>query len=482
MDNLHQEIYKKRAVKNIFVLIGRSGILQLVNFIGAFVLTIFLDPAIFGIFTLVSAIINFLNYFSDVGLAASLIHKKEAVTARELKCVFTVQQILVFSISVLALSFLPLIKLNYNLNQEAVWLFYAFLSSFIFSSLKTIPSVLLERELKFEKLVIPQVTEAILFNGTAVYLAFAGQGLMSFTWAVFARGFGGLVILYLIQPWKVGFDFHFKTYREHFKFGLPFQANSFLAMIKDDLLTVFLGKCLSLHILGLIGWAQKWAFMPLRFILDNVTKIAFSALSRIQDDAKNLEKAVNKAIFGTTLLTTPILMLINIAALFLVDLIPKYGKWSPALPFLICFSFNAALASSFINSVNFLNACGRIKLTLKLMIFWTITSWILNLLLINFLGSIGVGIAAIMMGILSCMANFFAGRIIRLDWQKIVLPIFFGLASEVVILNIASTLDKNFVNLYFCCVFAVVIYFGLILVFLNRAVKEEMIFLTKNIK
>jgi len=51
------------------------------RFGATFILTVLISPDIFGVFYVVSAVIrHFLGYFSDVGLAAALIQKKEELT------------------------------------------------------------------------------------------------------------------------------------------------------------------------------------------------------------------------------------------------------------------------------------------------------------------------------------------------------------------------------------------------------------------
>ena len=70
---------KKRAVKGVAVLTGRTFLLSILSLVATGFLTVFLDPSEFGLFWIVSAIVNFLAYFSDIGLAAALIQKKEKV-------------------------------------------------------------------------------------------------------------------------------------------------------------------------------------------------------------------------------------------------------------------------------------------------------------------------------------------------------------------------------------------------------------------
>ena len=158
-EELSVDTIKSRAIKGIATLTGRTFVLQAIAFGATFLLTIFLDPSQYGTFFLVSAVINFFTYFSDIGLAAALIQKKETPSQEELRTTFTVQQLLILFLVALILILLPLIRSWYNFDDSAMLLMMAITLSLFLSSLKTIPSVLLERKLDFNRLVIPQIVE-----------------------------------------------------------------------------------------------------------------------------------------------------------------------------------------------------------------------------------------------------------------------------------------------------------------------------------
>lgn len=384
---------KKQSLTGVLALTSRTFVLQIISFIATFLLTIFLSPAIFGIFYLVSAIISFLGYFSDIGLAAALIQKKEDLTDDDLKTTFTIQQLIVSIVVILAFVFSSAIGEFYRLNQNGLWLLRALIVSFFLSSLKTIPSILLERKLEFQKLVIPQIVETLSFYVIAVILAWQGLGVTSFTWAVLARGVVGLIAIYIVSPWRIRLGFSKKVFQRLVRFGMPFQFNSFLALIKDDLLTIYLGKVLPLAHVGYIGWAKKWAEIPLRLIMDNVIRVTFPAFSRMQNMKKTLGHAIEKALFGLTVSIFPL----TISMLFFIQpvitIIPRYDKWQPALLSFYLFSIGSLIASLNTPLTNALNAIGRIKTTLALMIFWTVAVWLLTITFVKFYGFNGVSLA-----------------------------------------------------------------------------------------
>lgn len=377
MEKTDVEAFKGKLIRGVLALTTRTFILQAISFASTFILTILLSPSVFGVFFIVSAVISLLSYFSDFGLAAALIQKKEEPSRAELVSAFTLQQLLVGGICLfLFILSLPIGSL-YKLDADGIFLLRALLVSFFLSSLKTIPSVLLERKLQFETLVLPQILETFAFYFVAILLALAGQEVTSFAWAAIARGMIGTIALHIISPWKIGIGISFGSLKALLNFGLPFQANSFLAFVKDDLMTLFLGKILPVAHIGFLGWAKKWAEAPLRLIMDNIIRVTFPAYSRLQDDRIVLGKAVEKSFFFLGLFIFPISAMLILYIRPMIEFIPKYSKWTPAIFAFYLYTASAIFSSFSTPMVNALNAIGKIKATLLLMVFWTGLTWIL---------------------------------------------------------------------------------------------------------
>ena len=75
MAKIEIENVAKRSIRGVVALVYRTFTIQVIGLVANFLLTVFLSPSIFGIFFVVSAVIAFLSYFSDIGLAAALIQK-----------------------------------------------------------------------------------------------------------------------------------------------------------------------------------------------------------------------------------------------------------------------------------------------------------------------------------------------------------------------------------------------------------------------
>lgn len=443
----------------VVALTSRMALMQLVSFFGIFLLTIFLDPRVFGIFAVVTAVVSFLRYFADIGLAAALIQKKDAITEEDLKTTFTIQQTLVLIVVILAFSFSGWLANFFNIGLEGLWLFRALIFAFFLSSLKTIPSIILERRLDFRRLVIPEISETLIYYLVAVILAWKGLGVVSFSWAVLARGAVGLIVIYLLAPWKPGIAIHAASAKKLLSFGVPFQLYSFLALLKDDLLTIFLGKVLPLAQVGFISWAKKWAEYPLRLAMDSIIKVTFPAYSRLQEHPEDLRKGVEKAIYFLSLIIFPALVGMTFVIKPLVFLIPKYVKWEPALTSLYLFAASSILASLSSPLVNALNAIGRIRTTMKLMIMWTVLVWIFTPVLIYFIGFNGVALAQTLIGLTLIVVIYVTKKYIQFSVLKNIYPA--GISTSLmagVLYLISPSLSQNILGLVLLAVIGIIIY------------------------
>ncbi len=394
MEELDLAIVTKRSMSGVFALVSRSFLVQILAIVSNFVLTIYLEPSMFGIFFAVSAINVFLAYFQDVGLAALIIQKKLEPTLVELRTTFTIQQILVLSIVIPVFLFATNIAAFFHLNQDGLYVLYAYLASFILSSLKTIPTALLERKLEFQKLIIPQIAESILYSVALIIFAVMGYGVMTFTIAILLRSIIGLPLIYMVQPWDIGVAFNKRLVKELLTRGSPFQGNSILGLVKDDLLNLYIASVLPLTQVGYIGFAQKWAFMPLRLVMDNVIKVTFPSFSRLQHDKEALRKVIEKSLYLISFFIFPIVAGFITFSAQLIAFIPRYEKWEPAIIALMFFSLNVLFASITVPLTNFLNAIGKVNITLSYMVFWTILSWVLTVFFIQKFGYNGVAAAS----------------------------------------------------------------------------------------
>ena len=281
-DELDLHLITKRTINGIVALISRQFLLILINLSAKFIVSSYLAISGFGIYTVVTAVQRVISFFTDFGLGAALVQKKSELEDDDITTTFTLQFFITLTVFITVFLFRGKISDIFNLDSTAENLLLTLVFCIFLSSFKIIPSILLERHIKFERLVIPQIIEQLSFNIILVFLLLRNFELNSYTFAFLISSFISIPIYYYIRPWKISFGISRKAL-SHLKYGTQYQAKNILATIKDDFLTLFLTRFLTFTQIGYIGFAQQWSFMIYRFVVDSVTKVTFSTYARMQE-------------------------------------------------------------------------------------------------------------------------------------------------------------------------------------------------------
>jgi len=416
------EQIKKKSVKGVLSFFIRTLILQGIGLASAFVLSAFLSPEDFGIFGIVTQIIALLVFFSDIGLAASLIQKKNEPTEDDYKTAFTVQMLLAWAIFFIVLIIIKLGFLNVKIGNEGILVLFALAISFPLATFKTIPSIILERKLDFNKLVLPQIFEQFVFHSILIVMAWKGYGVASYFYAIICRSVIGLIVIQILQPWKPKLKINKDSLKGLLGFGFKFQLNDFLARVKDQLYFLVLGAFLPLKDFGYLQWSKNWSMYPYNLTVQNVMSITFPTFSRLQNHKELLKKAIEKSIYFIALFIFPILIGMSIFIYPLTELVDKYTKWQPAIFGFVLFSLSVAWSAISTPLINSLNAIGKINQTLKLMVMWTVLTWVLTPILVWKFAFNGVAIAAFLISFTSIFSVFMTKKYIAIEIMKNIWP------------------------------------------------------------
>lgn len=469
----------QKSVKGFFALTSRTFFIKVLSVITSFILTIYLDRQSYGIYFIASSLVTFLVYFQDIGLAASLIQKKEPPTQEEYATTFTIQQLLVLVMVIPALVFSQNIAHFYHMNIEGLWLFQALVVSFFISSLKTIPTVILERQLSFHKLVIPDLVENLVYNLCLIFFVIGHMGITSFTIAVLARSILGLFVIYYIQPWKIQIRFDIDPLKKLIRFGIPFQANSLLAVLKDNLVNVYIGKVLPFDQVGVIGFAQKLSFLPSNLVMDNVIRVTFPAYSRLQHDKEALKIVIEHSLFLIAACIFPMVIGFITLSHGFINTVPigGYKKWEPSTFSIIFFSLNILFAAITVPITNFLNAIGKVKLTLYAMIGLTILTWVLTPVCILFFKYNGVAIASFIVSASLIAIVPLAQKEVRFSFFKPLVRPVVAAVCMCLFLLFTNQLIHTFLFFVVLTVCSIVLYAGVLYLLSYKQMKNALAFL-----
>ncbi len=368
---------KKRGVISSLALFFQSGYTSLLGFLSFFLISFKSTALILGIYNTVLATLNFLNYITNLGLSAALIHKKD-IDDKDLNSVFYFQIGITSAAVIIGIIFTNQVLYGFNnLPEQAVYIYWAVLISFIFFTLKVPPSILLEKEIKIYKNVFVQIVENTIFYLSIILFTFWDKPLEGIVVGILSRAVAGVIITYILRPWRPRLIFSIPRLKRLLSYGIIFQGNSFLSLIKDDFVIIYLSKTIGLANLGYLTFAKKYAEIFIRIVNDNLNRVFFPLFSKYQDQKDKLQYLLQIFLKYNSLLSFP--LIVGTALIFpdFLKVFPSYyQKWSQSIGMFYLFS----IASLFVifNSplINFFNAIGKVKTSLKFMVFWTALMWV----------------------------------------------------------------------------------------------------------
>jgi O-antigen/teichoic acid export membrane protein len=438
---MNTEEIKNKTIRSIVALTGRQMLAQIMSLLTLIPLGALLPPAAVGTFVAVTAITPFFNFFVDLGLGAALIQKKEEPTPDDLKTVFTVQLLLVCFLILVGLLLTGFLRDFSHLSPDGVNLYRVLLFVLLVSSLKSIPSVLMERHIKFERQVVPSLVEQFIYSVVVVFLAFKGFGVAAYSWAFGLSALAGLPIYYYLSPWPVALGISPDSFRRLFSYGFLYQSKTFLSLIKDNLLTIFLSGLpqIGTYGLGQIGWWQRWAYSPYNFVVASVTKVTFPTYARVQDDKEKLRAGIERSLFAVSLIMFPAAAAMIASAGKVVAMFPKYQSWAPGLPAFYFLCAAAAVSSLSGILVNILDSTGHVKTTSALMILWIILIWPLTIFLAGMLGFTGAAAASFLVSLTIFLTVYLVRRIVKFAfWSSFLGPLAAALVMGAVMVIISN--------------------------------------------
>ena len=359
--------------------------------VGNVVLARRLEPAVFGAYVVATAVFAFFTIAGDLGLAASLVQQPSDPTRKEKRSVFTAQLVVGVSIA------LPLALVGPAVAHAAgaphgVDALIRFVALALLMSLcRGVATATLERDLRFGVLGAINAGEALVFNGTAVMLAYLGWGVRSFGIALVAEALVGLVLtnvaassipLPTLRPIGI---------RRRLAFGVPLLASGLVSVVKDAVSPLFIGFVSGARDVGLVEWAVTFAAYPLLAVM-LLQRVFLPAFARLQGDRARLGRAVEGVILATNLVAQPLAV---VTLVFASDLTPAVfgSRWVDGLGvFYLLWLANIAVPTAAPLS-GLLNAVGETRTVLRYSVFWAAATWLLTVPFVLGVGRIGFGLA-----------------------------------------------------------------------------------------
>ncbi len=284
---LHARSVKARALSGVKVLTLRTGVSLLLRVVSSLCLAHLLFPKDYGVFAVAAYITGLGLFLSDVGLGGALVRQPGKPTNNEMFTVFCSQQIITAVMVCTVMVASPWLVHAYGLSPAAALLLGAMTLGLFFNSLRVVPMMALERELRYPAIARCELIENLVQTGATIALAALGSGAWALAGGGLLRGLVGLICIWAASPWRPRGRFEFAIVRRLARFGVAFQLNALAPTVLGGWMPLAVGRILGVAAVGLVGWATNIASVPL-MLSAVINRVAFPAYSRLQSDPEAL--------------------------------------------------------------------------------------------------------------------------------------------------------------------------------------------------
>jgi polysaccharide transporter, PST family len=413
----------KRASRGVMYLLLRYGGVQITGLAANIALSRLLTPDSYGIYAVTLFVLVMMAFLSDFGLGPALLQKRERVSEVDLGTVFTVQQIVLGVLLIAVFLAAPGLAAAYHLGDSGVWYFRAIAVAGMLTSLKTVPTIVLERQLLYGRLTLVDVLEVVLFQATAVTLAFLHYGAWSFIWAVLVSKAAGCLLSYALSGWRPAIRFARPAFADLWTFAAPFQLTWITYLLRDYMIPILGGLLVSTTQVGYLNWALALAAVPGQ-MAQIVARVSFPSFSRLQAEPQQLRNAIEASIRALFLVAVPLQLALFSLAPWLIEFVFS-SRWTPALIplYLLCIHWTGNNLTSPLFAA--LNAIGKPRTALLMSAIWTLSTLVLAVVFVALIGYVGFALAyATTMVGAATAAVVVVTRYVHIDlWPQVRLPL-----------------------------------------------------------
>lgn len=473
-----REILKKRAIEAGLVLASKRVIVQVVFTLSNVFLARLLFPEDFG----VAAILGFTNtlfvVFSDLGLGPSLVQKKEKVDKDDLTTAFSVQLILSLAVIFVIYLLAPLISGFYGLGERGIFLFRLSSLTFLFGPIKTTCGALLERNLRYSRLVAIEFIQIFSATLTTIILAIYGFGVLSIVIGSLAGNLVVTVLFFGFSPWKIRFKIVFLNLKVLARFGLPLQSSAIFGLFSGSLIFLYLGKAVGAENLGYFQFASGLSVMPLA-ISEILSRILFPLGARVQKDKLFFGKIIERSIMMTSLTSLPILFLIAALAPSIIRYIYT-DRWLPALP-AVYVGIVAGTTSAFFGVMTqLLLSRGFSKVIRDIGFVLAVLTWVLAPFLIREFNFVGMSLNSLILSFSGIWIYIRLKQEVKFEFMRNFSPfLIYALISGLCAYLLDMILPRMLISLVINLILSAVVYITLVWVFSGSKILSDFKFLTK---
>lgn len=304
-----------------------SGII--ISIIISAVLARLISPSDFGVVTIATVLISFLEIFAGLGIGPAIIQRKE-LTDKNLDSIFTFTIFIGCILALILFSTSGLIASFYG-NPILITICKILSISLFFSSLNVVQLAVIQREKKFKLIAKRTLLLQIVSGILSIAAAFNGAGIYALVISPVFASIGMFLFNYKYCPRKIDFSLDTKPLKLIYSFSLYQFLFTFMNYFSRNLDKLIIGRFFSLQDLGFYDKSYRLMMLPLQNVTHVVTPVMQPIFSSFQDDKSKLAEKYNMIVKLLGTISFPLSVFLYYSANEIIQIV--YGKsWIAAIP------------------------------------------------------------------------------------------------------------------------------------------------------
>ena len=296
---------KEKTIRGGLARLCAQGASFLLRVGSLMILARLLSPKDFGLVGMVTAFTGVLALFRDFGLSAAAV-QRATVTQEQISTLFWINILLGALLGLAAVAMAPTIAAFYH-EPQLFGVTVVLAAGFLINAAGVQHSALLQRRMRFTALAVISVVSLIGGIAVAIGGARAGYGYWALVAMTITQPLIATIGFWLAACWVPGMPRRRSGIRSLTHFGGILTLNGLVAYVAYNAEKVMIGRFWGADAIGIYGRAYQLINIPTENLNSAVGEVAFSALSRLQDDSIRLRSYFLKGfslVLGLTLPST----------------------------------------------------------------------------------------------------------------------------------------------------------------------------------
>ncbi|MBX0325907.1 lipopolysaccharide biosynthesis protein [Halomicroarcula sp. F13] len=442
-------------------------ILQLLKVV---ILARLLSPAAFGLLGIALLAIAALRQFSKLGFDEALIQHEDDDVDAYLNTAWVMKIIRGFGIAVVAFLAAPYLAVFFGEPQAEPIIRVVGISPLILS-LQNPAIMYFQKNLNFHKEFVYQVGGRLVDLTVAVVIALFLRSVWALVAGIVAMNFVKFVISYGIHEYRPNLEFNLAYGKEMFGFGKWLLVSAILVFLYGQGDDAFVGWFFTASSLGVYQLSYRFSNAPATEITHVISRVAFPALSKVQNNTAKLREGFHRAVQLSTTVAFPMAAGIAAVAPQFVPVVLG-DQWQSAIPVMQVLAVWSGIRAFGANVGSVYKSTGRPDIETRIQALKVIIIVIIIYPAAEWFGLTGVASAIVMSSFIPLPIHlYYVLSITQGQAIELLKLIAYPFASSVVMAGSVVALDAyvltgtNILNLIFLIISGIIVYFVLMVIF-----------------